>query len=179
MQVSAPIPLGPHVPSPASQGGATLPKVVRVQRLLLADDTGVDIEQLENWSLAHVLREYIDPGTKMKMLCLRYANDEDDDVCEGAVHRPLRVRPPKPKKPYPHQKQRTSCATAVDADLPTRSFSPPQSYCGRLSSVENSTSGSDADEGSPSEPDVTVSDVDVPFGDHEAAEVARRSEARR
>jgi hypothetical protein len=48
MQVSAPIPLGPHVPSLASQGGATLPEVVRVQRLLLADDTGVDIEQLEN-----------------------------------------------------------------------------------------------------------------------------------
>jgi hypothetical protein len=173
IQVSTPIPLGPHVPSPASQGGATLPEVVRVQRLFLADDTGVDIEQLENWSLAHVLREYIDPGTKMKMLRLRYANDEEDDVCEGAVHRPLRVQPPKPKKPYPHQKQRTSCTAAVDTDLPARSLSPPRSYCGRLSSAENSTSGSDANDGSPSESDVTVSDVDV----HMATTKRQRSHA--
>jgi hypothetical protein len=80
MQVSASIPVGPYIPSHSSQGRPTVLEVVRVQRLLLVDDTGQDIEQLETWSLAHVLWEYIDPAIKMKMLHLRYANDEEDDV---------------------------------------------------------------------------------------------------
>jgi hypothetical protein len=160
-QVSAPIPARPHIPRHASHGVAPVPEVVRVQRLLLGEDTSVDIDQLENWSLTHVVHEYIDPATQLKMLRLRYENDEGDDVCEGAVHRPLRIRPPRPKKPHPGEKERTSSAAAVHADLPARSTSLPQTYCSRASSREQSTSGTEEEVGQSSESDVTISDFEV------------------
>jgi hypothetical protein len=103
-QVStASLPQAPHNFCPTAQGLPLIPKVVRVQRHLLADDPIGDVDDSETWTFAHIIREYIDPETHLKMLRLRYVDDNEEDVYEGAVHRHMRVRPPRSQKPHKSQ----------------------------------------------------------------------------
>ena len=87
LQVSFPSMPPRSCPTSSSQT-PKIPKVVRMQRLLLQEEILDDNEDLETWILAHLIHEYINPMTKEKMLRLRYGNEEEEDVCQGGVHRP-------------------------------------------------------------------------------------------
>jgi hypothetical protein len=65
-------------------------EVVRIQHALLEDnciETDVDTEA---WILAHVLQESRNPVLKEKMLHVRYADRQEQIVCEEAVHHPTK-----------------------------------------------------------------------------------------
>jgi hypothetical protein len=64
------------------------PKVVKVQWALLQDDVTDKSQDIETWTLAYLLDEHVNYIIKEIMVCLRYENEEQEEVCLGAVHRP-------------------------------------------------------------------------------------------
>jgi hypothetical protein len=66
---------------------------VRCQLRLLQDNIPDECNNLETWTVGHILSENIDPICKKKMLQIRYLMREEENICNGAVHRPLVAQP--------------------------------------------------------------------------------------
>jgi hypothetical protein len=96
---SALFPPLPNLRCHGKQGEPRVPEVVRVQRLLLEDNPLPNSPDIETWNFAHILNEYVSPESNMKMLQLRFANDDKEDVMEGAVYRLFQVKQRRPQKP--------------------------------------------------------------------------------
>lgn len=81
-------------PRPYSRGSTHVPQsvreVVRLQRKILHAD-GEEGEDLEEWTTTQVVRECTHPTSRERTLTLRYEDGVEEDVCEGAVHRPAKV----------------------------------------------------------------------------------------
>jgi hypothetical protein len=80
-QVRIPLPTSPHLHHPAPHKRPHVPEVVRIQRQLLSEEAEVNLDDLEMWNFTHVVREFIDPESKMKMLRLRFSDDVEEDIC--------------------------------------------------------------------------------------------------
>jgi hypothetical protein len=61
-----------------------------VQRKILHTD-GEEGEDLEEWTVTQVVRECTHPTSRERTLTLHYEDGVEEDVCEGAVHRPAKV----------------------------------------------------------------------------------------
>lgn len=76
---------------------SSTPKVVRVQRNLLREGICFSSEDMDKWTVAHVMEDRTHPTTKQKILRLKYADEDEEDVLQGAVDRPERRTQTNPK----------------------------------------------------------------------------------
>ena len=64
-----------------------------VQRKLIIDgDVKKDSKDFETWSTTHVLRECTNPTRKVKMLIVRFEDDEEEEIYQRIVHMPCRTK---------------------------------------------------------------------------------------
>jgi hypothetical protein len=85
----------PKKPRPLRRGSThPAPEVlelVRIQHNVLYDYILEDNDDIESWSLAHVLRKRTNSITKEKTLILRFEDGHETDIFEGVVFRPSKV----------------------------------------------------------------------------------------
>jgi hypothetical protein len=88
-------PLSVKKPYPYRRGSLHNPtpknEVVWVQRQLLDVNRVEDYDADKTWSFPVLIRECINPVTTKKTLTIRFEDGHEEDVCEGAVHRPGRA----------------------------------------------------------------------------------------
>lgn len=87
-QVSARPTSEPPIQSHIHEPHVHMQNVVRVQRLMHRFDILEDSEDVESWSMVHIISERIDTARNEKMIRVRIANGEEEELFSGQVHRP-------------------------------------------------------------------------------------------
>jgi hypothetical protein len=160
-------------------------------------DCDQDAADLEMWSLAHVLGESMNPVSKEKVLTVRYEDGQQEDVCEGAVHRPGKARRlhihPSPIPPLSRSgtsavgsgldNSRETGAAMLPEPLPPRGgalgahvcrcASPPPAREGHASSLEESSENTSDEETLP-DSDIIPTDSDAAISEPRVRQVRRR-----
>jgi hypothetical protein len=155
LQVSSPIPTPSHHFAYASIQNPGQ-EMVRVQRSLLQEHATEDNVDLEAWSVGHVVWDFVNRETLERTLRIRFASSEEQDICEGAVHRLTKRIAQRldscPAEPPPTLQAHISSA-----------LSPPLEYVGHPSSADtfslSSSSSSWTEQEGHSEATHTVSEA--------------------
>jgi hypothetical protein len=134
-----------------------------VHRALLQEGREDNVEDLELWTLAHIIGDSIDKVTKEKVLRLRYDTGEEEDVVTGAVHRTQQCPQPRNIAPL------SECSSSATLSDPVsawglhlrRGASPPPAAHAHVSSMEGESNG-DYDEGSADDSYCTLSNPEFP-----------------
>lgn len=69
--------LPPHIPE----------LIIKIQRSLLNEDTVDENDDHHSWTLAHVMKDFVNPTTSERSLVICYEDGHEDLVLAGAVHR--------------------------------------------------------------------------------------------
>ena len=113
---------------------------------------------METWIQAHLVDEHVNSISKEKMLRVRYANGEEEVVCQGVVHRPYLSRPAPPKGG-------AACRLTTLQEHVSQKLSPPPPYAGYNSSVDEDPKewSTDVEADVTSDLEETMTEANLPY----------------